>query len=134
VDSRLTELFQAKFVNGGRDVNTGLDCQGLFLKVMSLHGHNVKDTDVASYATEVVASTIAEELQSGKWKKIDKPEVGCAVVIALDSFAPEKAQHLGVYIGEGQFVHMLEKRGVVVNRINDRFFQQKIRGYWAWNG
>ena len=132
--SELNELFYTSFVKGGRDLESGLDCQGLLLKVMSLYGYDVKDTDIASYATEAVASVISDELQSGKWQKIDVPEEGCVVVIALDSMAPEKAQHLGVYLGEGKFIHILEKRGVVTNRIDDRFFRQKIRGYFLWNG
>lgn len=129
---RFHDLFSAKFVRGGRDVTTGLDCQGLMLEVMNRYGYKVQDKDTASYATEIVASAISDEIANEKWKKIEAPEEGCVVLIALDSMSPDKAQHLGVYIGEGKFIHIMEKRGVSVSRIHDRFFQQKIRGYYRW--
>ena len=130
----LTKLFGAPFVRGGRDVKTGLDCQGLFLEAMKSFGHEVENTDTAEYATEVVAGLIAKAAVSEKWVKIEVPEEGCAVAIALDSLALDKTDHLGVYIGENKFIHMLEKRGVVTNRIDDPFFKNKIRGFYRFVG
>jgi cell wall-associated NlpC family hydrolase len=127
-------LFTTKFVDGGRDVKTGLDCQGLMLAVMKLYGHDVKDTDTAIYATEVVSQLINNELASGKWEKVDSPEEGCVVVLAIDSFHPNVAQHLGVYVGEGKFLHILEKIGVCTTSIEHRFFKNKIKGYYRWKG
>ena len=131
---RLTKLFGAPFVRGGRDVKIGLDCQGLFLEAMRAFGNEVEDTDTAEYATEVVAGLISEAIENGKWEKIDAPEEGCAVAIALDSIALDKTDHLGVFIGENKFIHILEKRGVVTNRIDDKFFRNKIRGFYRWIG
>ena len=134
MDSRFIELFHTTFVSGGRQLKTGVDCQGIFLATMKLYGHDVKDTDTAVYATEVVSGLIDEAAKSNKWEKIESPEEGCAVVIALDPMHPDLVQHLGVYTGEGKFIHILEKRGVCLTRIDDRFFSQKIRGYYRWKG
>lgn len=134
MNSKLRELFKASFVNGGREISTGLDCQGLLLRAMEIYGHKISDTEVASYATEIVASAIVGQTKSQKWERIDKPEEGCVVTMALDSMRPDLVQHVGVYIGEDRFIHILEKRGVVTNRLSDRFFQQKIRGYYRWVG
>jgi len=65
--------------------------------------------------------------------KIDEPVAGCAVVMAIDPMHPDLIQHIGVYIGEGKFIHILENHGVIVSRINDRFFSKKIRGFYRWN-
>ena len=132
MDSRLTELFDTTFVRGGREIKTGLDCQGLLLKMMEIYNFDVKEYDVASYATEVVSRMISDASATEKWEKISSPEEGCVVVIALDPMQPDKAQHLGVYIGEGKFIHILKKRGVLTSRINDRFFAQKLRGFYKW--
>lgn len=135
MNPKVNELFHTKFVRGGRDPKIGVDCQGLFLSAMKCFGNEVKDTDTAEYATEVVSGLIEEASKNGKWQKVDKPEPGCAVAIALDPDFPDKAQHLGVYIGEGKFIHILEgKRGVLVTKIEDRFFKGKIRGFYRFTG
>ena len=104
------------------------------LEVMRRYGYNVGDTDVAVYATEVVAAAIAGEIKNGHWLALDAPEPGCAVAMALDTNAPQRVQHLGVYLGGQRFIHILQKRGVLVSRIDDRVFSGKIRGYYRWIG
>jgi len=131
---KLIQLFKAPFVRGGRNIETGLDCQGLFIELMRYYGHEVKESFVAEYATQEVAQVVEKEIGSGKWLKLNEPEIGCAVGMALDSMFPFLVQHLGIYIGEGKFIHILEKRGVVTNKITDRFFSGKIRGYYRWIG
>ena len=132
-DVDLVDFFGAQFRSGGRG-NGLFDCQGLFLEVMRRYGHDVQERDTAEYATEVVAALIAGEEKSGKWQRISQPEEGCAVTLALDPDAPEKAQHLGVYVGDGRFIHILKNRAVTASRIDDRFFCCKIRGYYRWIG
>lgn len=134
MDLRFIELFRAKFVRGGRDLEKGVDCQGIFLMAMKLYGYDVLDTDTACYATKVVSNLIDKAVKSDKWEKIEIPEEGCVVVFALDPMYPNLAQHLGVCVGEGKFIHILEKRGVCITRIDDRFFSKKLRGCYKWKG
>lgn len=129
----LLDLYGAQFKPGGRGAGI-YDCQGLFLEVMRRYGHNVQDTDVAEHATEVVSGLIEGEIKSGKWERLEVPHEGCAVILALDPLAPRDSGHLGVYIGEQKFIQMLERRGVLMSRIDDRFFAGKIRGYYRWIG
>ena len=129
----LSDLFDAEFKSGGR-TGGARDCQGLFIEVMRRFGHDVSDIEIASDAVVAVVSAIDGEAQNGKWLPIDEPEPGCAVTLALDSNYPAHAQHLGVYLGGGKFIHILQKRGVLVSRIDDRFFRGKIRGYYRWIG
>jgi cell wall-associated NlpC family hydrolase len=132
MDLQLHDLFNAQFVRGGRDAKTGLDCQGLLLKVLERFGISIKGTSISSYATEVVSNVINEEFHTIKWIKIEQPEEGCVIAMALDPMQPDKVQHLGVYIGEGKFIHILEKHGVLTSRISDRFFKGKFRGFYKW--
>jgi cell wall-associated NlpC family hydrolase len=134
VELTLDDLFRASFKPGGRDPGGALDCQGLFLEVMRRYGHDVKDTDTASYATEIVTGLIEGEIKTGKWQRLDAPVEGCAVVLAIDPGRPREAQHLGVCLGGGRFIHILKSRGVIVSRCDDRFFKGKIRGYYRWIG
>lgn len=120
----------------------------LFLEVMQHYGNDVKHEDIEQMAIEEVlsaqgrgeypytdhdSSAIEREISSGRWTKLDTPEIGCAVAMALDSFHPDKVQHLGVYIGENKFIHILEDIGVLTTRIDDRFFRRKIKGFYRWN-
>jgi cell wall-associated NlpC family hydrolase len=131
----LTDLFRARFLRGGRDIGAGLDCQGLFVEVMRRYGHDVSDCDIADYAVERVSAAIRDAAaEPGRWEALSTPEEGCAVLLALDAERPDLPQHLGVTIGGGRFIHILEGRGVLVSSIHDRFWAGKIRGYYRWRG
>jgi len=146
VDSILHDLFGAKYERRSENQNT-YDCKSLFVEVMKRYGNHISTPDIevlaiekviaaqarGEYAyTEIDADMIQAEIDSGKWEKIEHPEVGCAVTIALDHDKPNLVQHLGVYIGEGKFIHIMQKTGVVVTRIDHAFFKRKIRGYYRW--
>lgn len=133
MDSKLRELFGAKFVDGGRDPKVGLDCYGLFVRSMAVFGNNLPDKSISAYATEIASKEIGVEIEE-KWEELSQPEVGCAVVMAIDPEHPDLVQHLGVYIGDGKFIHIVEKTGVVLTSITDRFWRRKIRGYYKWKG
>ncbi|HSW38149.1 MAG TPA: NlpC/P60 family protein [Acidobacteriota bacterium] len=134
----LTDLINsARFVRGGR-TPAALDCQGLMIEVMRRFGHAVQPCDLANYATCQVAAAVAGQAASGKWARVDAASDalpgGLVVALALDPQAPGDAQHLGVTIGGGKFIHILATRGVLVSRLDDRFFANKIRGYYRWIG
>lgn len=146
MDSTLLDLFNGKYERGGKTPGT-YDCRSLFIEVMHRLGNDIRISDVEHVAVEQVAASLANneypytnadsrvidrEIQSGKWEKLDVPERGCAVCIALDAAKPDLVQHLGVYIGNNKFIHILQDRNVSVTDINDRFFRRKIRGYYRW--
>ena len=54
------------------------------------------------------------------------------MTMTLDHDKPNLGQHLGVDIGKGKCIHIRQKTGVVVTRIDDVFFKRKIRGYYRW--
>lgn len=143
----LHELCKAKYQRGGTDPQNGLDCKSLFVEAMNIFGNKVQVGNIEMLAVEEVVaalareqypytdidcSSIEKELKSGHWQKIDEPIEGCAVTMAIDSFKPDKIQHLGVYIGEGKFIHILEEPGVIISRIDDRYWRRKIKGFYKW--
>ena len=144
----LKDLIGMPYERGGKTPGT-YDCRSLFIEVMNRFGNKVIVADIEETAVEIVTSKLAigeypytesdnqivnQELQSGKWQQLDEPEIGCAVCIALDPHRPKLIQHLGVYIGENKFIHILERHGVITSRVNDLFFKRKIRGYYKWIG
>ncbi len=146
MDSTLLDLFHSKYERGGKSPQTH-DCKSLFVEVMNRYGNPVQAPDIEVLAVEQVVAAQAKgeyaythidsamikaEIDSGKWEKLETPVEGCAVVIALDPHQPDLIQHLGVYVGDGKFMHILQDMGVLTTRIDDRFWGKKIRGYYKW--
>ena len=142
----LLDLFKSKYERGAKTPGTH-DCRSLFVEVMHRYGCPVEVADIEKMAIEEVLAAqsrgdyaytdidyalVEHEIASGNWEKIDEPVEGCAVCMALDSNNPDKIQHVGVYVGDGKFIHILEDTGVVTTRIDDRFFRRKIRGFYKW--
>ena len=142
----LKDLIGMPYERGGKTPGTH-DCRSLFIEVMNRFDNKVSVPDIEQTAIEDVVAAHARgeypysqsdsgivnrELGSGKWQKLDEPEIGCAVCIALDPYHPDLIQHLGVYIGSNKFIHTLERHGVMTSRVNDLYFRRKIRGYYKW--
>ncbi|WP_027367597.1 NlpC/P60 family protein [Desulfocurvibacter africanus] len=128
----LRDLAGIPFVDGGRDPAQGLDCWGLFRLAMQRFGHEVPDYALSAFATQLIGETAAREL-AAKWRRVERPEPGCAVCMALDPAAPGSVQHFGVYVGQGLFIHCLEKTGSILSHIGDKFWAGRIKGYYTWN-
>lgn len=129
----VADLIQTPFKWGGRD-KSGMDCQGLFLEVMRRFGKNILDELPKNYSSHQIARCITMKIISGEWQKQEIPAPGDAVALAIDPMLPNSVQHLGVYLGEGKFIHILEGTKVIVSRIDDRYYSRKIKGFFRWNG
>ncbi len=128
----LSGLIGIPFVQSGRNPKTGLDCWGLCREVFRRYGTEVPDFHVACYDAFQIHYLVEGERSS--WIRLDEPGDGCLVLFALDAQVPDLIQHLGIYVGAGRILHTLEKRGSSLIRLNDRFFGNKIRGFYRWNG
>jgi cell wall-associated NlpC family hydrolase len=128
----VSDLIQVPFVEGGRDKN-GMDCQGLFIEVMSRFGNKIVDIKPENFTTRHMGRLILIQIMNGQWLSLQEPpQPGDAVAMALDPMAPNTIQHLGVYLGEGQFIHILKATKVLISRIDDRYFSRKIKGFYRW--
>lgn len=56
------------------------------------------------------AETIDEYRESRSWREIEKPELGCVVVLGQ---SPSYAKHVGIWVGNG-VLHSTKKYGSVV--------------------
>ena len=123
MDMEYKDLIGIPFIDGGRDKN-GMDCWGLAKEMFHRQGVEVNDYSVGAMET----TKIANELKSNEndWEKINIPEVGCLVLIKL--METGWANHVGIYIGHGRFIHAYRKTGVVIDRI-DRW-KARIIGYY----
>lgn len=111
------------YKDGGRD-REGVDCYGLtilFMRELGMelpdwdyerdwarHGGNLLIENYCEYATEIKR----HELEPGD-------------VIMFENH-PGVANHLGVYIGAGKFLHVMEFAAVVIMRLNAQPYSRRF--------
>ena len=69
----VSDLIQVPFKWGGRD-KAGMDCQGLFLEVMSRFGNKIVDLVPKDYSSRHYSKLILQQILSGKWLRQEVPE------------------------------------------------------------
>lgn len=117
------DLIGIPFVDGGRD-KSGLDCWGLVRIAFARQGIHVDDYDIAAVKAQDIAKTMAA--QENSWQKLGAPEIGCLVLLRLTPGL--WANHVGVYIGDGKFLHAYLATGVCIDRL--RHWQARIVGFY----
>lgn len=119
------DLVGIPFKDGGRDEN-GYDCWGLARELFKRQGINLRDYTCSSENTIVVAQLMKGD--EPLWEKLQKPRSGC--LIAIRMLHDGWANHCGIYIENGKFIHAYsEETGVVIDRIQ-RWGPRIIGYYW----
>lgn len=101
------------YLNGGAEPGRGFDCSGFVQWVFAQHGTSLP-------------REVREQYDGGK--SIDRDEVEAGDLVFFETVS-RGASHVGIALGEGQFVHAPSSRGVV--RV-----ENYTGGYWAsrWVG
>ena len=99
------KYLNGKYVSGGSSPKTGFDCSGLTQYVYSENGISIPRTASTQYA-------------SGK--KVSKKNVTVGDLVFFSDNGKESGiYHVGIYIGNGNFIHAANsKRGIVINSLN----------------
>ena len=118
-------LIGVPFVDGGREVKTGLDCWGLVMEVYRRQGIELPDYTISAMSAKDIAKAMADNEKS--WKKLDAPKTPCLVVIRLAHAG--WANHAGVYLGEDKFIHAYIKTGVCIDRV--RHWRSRVVGFYV---
>lgn len=118
------DLIGIPFVDGGRD-EKGLDCWGLVRLAFARQGILVEDYDIAAVKAETIAEKMKE--QEAHWQKLDAPEIGCLVLLRLTPGC--WANHVGIYVGNGKFIHAYLATGVCIDRL--KHWQARIVGFYT---
>lgn len=130
----INDLVGKKFELGARGPNT-YDCHGLAIEVFKRYNIDFPDIDIAGMAMKEVTEMLDREIYKHinilkDWKSIEKPEVPCLIILKGHF---KFANHLGVYLGSGKFIHASENKyggHVCVNRLSDPLWRRRINGYY----
>ena len=100
------------YVWGGTSPSTGFDCSGLMYYVLTQYGYSMKR----------VAN---DQMTQGTAVSRDNLQVGDLVFFGYGSYA----NHVGMYIGNGNFVHAsTPSTGVRVNALNETYYNTRYIG------
>lgn len=121
------DLIGCKFKLHGRNKEEGFDCYGLVLEVYKRNGINLPDM-FYEYSTDEGKVESVNEIRTLATTtipniKLEKPEELCIIEITERG----NPVHVGVYIGEGMFIHC-SYTGVVIEPL--RKYQNRIVGYY----
>ena len=100
------------YVWGGMSPSTGFDCSGLMYYVLTQYGYSMKR----------VAN---DQMTQGTAVSRDNLQVGDLVFFGYGNYA----NHVGMYIGNGNFVHAsTPSTGVRVNSLNETYYNTRYIG------
>tara|TARA_R110001583_G_scaffold90144_3_gene231882 strand:+ start:111121 stop:111738 length:618 start_codon:yes stop_codon:yes gene_type:complete len=99
---------------GGRNPDAGLDCSGMVSYIVEqISGRKLPHN----------AASIAD-----RTRPIDPSELQPGDLVFFNT-QKKRHSHMGIYIGDGKFVHAPSSRGVVrVERLDNRYFAPRIDG------
>ncbi len=130
----INDLIGKKFERGARGPET-YDCHGLAIEVFKRFNIYFPDIDIAGLAAKEATEMLNQEIDKHinvlkDWEEIQKPEVPCLIILKGHF---QFANHLGIYLGAGKFIHATENKyggTVCVNRLNDPLWRRRIAGYY----
>jgi cell wall-associated NlpC family hydrolase len=117
-----------KFRAGGRTVEEGLDCYGLCKEIYKRLGKSLPEYDIITEDVKIIDNVVEEN--KGKFIRLDYPVPFCLV---LFSIIPPYESHIGVVLEDRRsFIHMQRNKGCCVESLNNRFWVNRIRGFYEW--
>jgi peptidoglycan DL-endopeptidase LytE len=104
------ELLGTPYLWGGTSPEKGFDCSGFIVHLFKKQGISLP-------------RTVALIWNAGK--PVDKPSVGDLVF--FETYQPG-ASHLGIYIGNNQFIHCSSSKGVTISSLTSKYWSERYLG------
>ena len=96
---------------GGNDAR-GIDCSGLACRLYE---------EVFSYRLPRAAND-----QRRLGYSVHAPYLKAGDLIFFRFAGDERIEHVGVYLGAGEFIHASTRRGVVIDRLDDPYYRRHV--------
>lgn len=132
--SKYIDLIGAPFKNNGRG-SDGYDCYGLAKEIYRRYGVELPEYTSGYKDIRRINAIVNGAKLKPIWVecKPDNLPVPCIVVLRFNC-TPGMSNHIGVYIGNGYFIHTREKIGACKERINSPMWAKQIVGFYQYTG
>jgi probable lipoprotein NlpC len=111
--AQIIESFLGTPYKKGGASKKGLDCSGFVMEVYKKYaGFNLP------HNTEKLFKLV---------KKVDKEKLGYGDLVFFSDFGFSPS-HVGIYIGQGKFVHSAEGYGVIISSLDDKRYRKSYIG------
>ncbi len=97
----------------GGSTQSGFDCSGFIYYVANQSGKNIGRYSAAGYYSRTYY--------------VDQPQPG-DLVFFENTYKPG-ISHLGIYLGENQFIHADEKKGITISNLNSPYYTEHFDGF-----
>jgi len=136
--ANLQGLIGIPFKKNG-DSTIGINCYNLAKKVFERYNISIPDYALSVRSAihcDLASDTINKEIDAhrAEWIKIEKPVEPCLVVLKSDIDNPDMCTHIGVYIGERKFIHIMKKINSCIQTVDNPIWTMRIDGYYLYNG
>lgn len=97
-------------------------------------GNSSNGIDCSAFTKQVYENSISVELprsareQFSKGEKIDKAELKFGDLVFFNTRRRSNPGHVGIYLGENQFVHASRKLGVTVDSLDEKYYKTRYVG------
>ncbi|WP_307262166.1 C40 family peptidase [Peribacillus sp. V2I11] len=102
------------YVFGEYDPMIGMDCSGFIYWVMKEQGISIKRGSAADYYSLL--------------PKLRDPKAG-DLVFFRDTDLSQEIAHVGIYLGDGRFIHTTKNTGVHISDLTSSYFTQKFESF-----
>lgn len=127
--TKICNLIGKPFKRMGRG-DGGYDCWGLAQEVYKIFGAGLPDYRIPSMDKERIYKQYCE-VKCNYIEVAGELPTPCLVFMRINS---KLGNHVGVYLGEGWFIHAVSGHGVRKDRINSPEFRNLIVGYYIPRG
>lgn len=93
---------------------SGFDCSGFIYYTFKKAGYEVSRLSSSTYYD--------------MGKKVSSPKSGDLVFFATGS-SKSVVSHMGIYLGNGQFIHASSSNGIEINNVSNSYYKSKLIGY-----
>lgn len=126
VSFMLTDLIGIPFVDGGRDT-AGLDCFGLAMEVFRRYGIELPDYRIPAFDSNAIFSQY-QAVKSNYIEVSGELPIPCLIFLRFNSTV---GNHVGVFLGNGKFIHARQKTGVCIERLDHPAYRHCIIGFYT---
>lgn len=107
---------------------SGLDCWGLVRIVFGRCGVQLPDFPISCMDVPVISGEI--ERQRPAWERIEPTGLVVPALVVMRLAQVVMVNHVGVYVGDGRFLHTERNKGVHIDRIDAPWWRRHIEGFY----